>query len=249
MKPSSKIIGIIGGVGPLAGLDLAAKIVANTKADKDQAHLPFILASLPELIADRTAFLLGRQTKNPAEGLIEAARRLKAAGADLVCIPCNTAHASRIFDHFELAAREMGLLVVNMLQETAAYLLSLEVRKIVVLSTLGTYECGVYRNYLRDDRMEIYDPGSELMSMVHEAIYNPDYGIKSRSDRDFSRARAIIEDILVSCREKGVELAVLGCTELPLVFEGAEACGLRLVDPATILARALINQVAPEKLS
>lgn len=246
-----KIIGIIGGVGPLAGLDLAAKIVGNTRADKDQEHLPFVLASRPEVIPDRTAFLLGLSPLNPAGGLIEVLHELKAAGVSLVGIPCNTAHAAPIFGPVRDAAEKLGLELLNMLEETAVWLGSRPKRsRVAVLSTLGTYQCGVYRDYLDADGLELVDPGLEAMEKVHEAIYHPEFGIKSRPDRDFEKARQQLEEVLALCREKGAELAVLGCTELPLVFEGREeAAGLKLADPTTILARALIRRVDPSRLS
>lgn len=249
MDTATGVIGIIGGVGPLAGLDLAAKIMANTRAGRDQDHLPLILASLPELIPDRSAYLLSKRGPNPAEGLIEAAKRLKAAGASLVCIPCNTAHAGEIFGPFQAESERLGLEVVNMLEETAAQMLRLRLRKACVLSTLGTYESGVYTNYLHGDDIEIIDPGPELMGRVHEAIYHPEYGIKCRPGRNYAEAGRILEDALAHCRCCGAEAAVLGCTELPLVFAGEEAGGLRLVDPATSLARALIRRVAPDRLA
>lgn len=257
---SRKLIGIIGGVGPLAGLDLAAKIVANSKAVRDQEHLPFILASLPELIPDRTSYLLEmannegasgeRLPWGPAEGLIEVLKKLAQSGARLIAVPCNTAHAEPIFAPLRAEAERLGLELVNMLEETAAYLAHLGPgKKVAVLSTLGTYQSGVYDDYLDRAGIERFDPGLEVLNKVHEAIYHPEFGIKSRPDRDFSRAREQLAGVLEVCRQGGANLAVLGCTELPLVFEGEEAAGLRLVDPTNILARALIHRASPGRLA
>ena len=65
--PQPAIIGIVGGVGPLAGLDLQAKIVAQTIAGRDQDHLPVVSLSWPGPIPDRTEYLLGRVAENPAQ--------------------------------------------------------------------------------------------------------------------------------------------------------------------------------------
>lgn len=246
---TGKIIGIVGGVGPLAGLDLAAKIVANTRAARDQEHLPFVLASIPEIIGDRSEYLLGRAAENPGLALAAVAERLKAAGASVAGIPCNTAHAGPIFGLFEKRAQELGLGVVNMLKETASHLKGLAGGgPVAVLSTLGTWQSRVYDDYLAEAGVDKLDLGREITDRVHRAIYDPDYGIKSRSQGDFDRARQELAAVLTLCREQGAATAVLGCTELPLVFSEKSFGGLKLVDPTNILARALIKAAAPDKL-
>ena len=85
-----KIIGIIGGMGPAATIDLYKKIVENTPAEKDQEHIHVIIDSYPQ-IEDRTEYIL-YGGKNPAPRLIESAKRLESAGADALIMPCNTAH-------------------------------------------------------------------------------------------------------------------------------------------------------------
>lgn len=245
-----RLIGLLGGVGPAAGLDLAAKILAHTEAGSDQEHLPFILASLPGTIGDRTAFLLGQDPVNPAGALIEVLERLKAAGATIFGLPCNTAHGRPIFGPLEerVAAWGPGHELVNMLEETARHLALRPAGPLAVLSTLGTYLTRVYDPYLENQGLEALDPGRGLIEEIHQIIYHPGYGLKSRSGPVTSRARAELEDILLRLRSRGAKTVVLGCTELPLAFGENEFAGLELVDPTTVLARALIRRAAPAKL-
>jgi aspartate racemase len=86
------MIGIVGGVGPLAGLDIFKKIIEETVATKDQEHVPVVLSSQPHRIADRTAFLLGKENQNPAIALKDILLELDKAGARVAAIPCNTSH-------------------------------------------------------------------------------------------------------------------------------------------------------------
>src|SRR5690606_14053752 len=104
----NKMIGIVGGVGPLAGLDIFKKIIEETIATKDQEHLPVILSSKPHRIADRTAFLLQNSNENPGYALLKIIEELDNSGAEVVAIPCNTAHApARSEEHTsELQSRE-----------------------------------------------------------------------------------------------------------------------------------------------
>ena len=89
-------IGIVGGAGPYAGLDLAQKILQQTQANNDQDYLPTLLISTPDLIEDRTSFLLGENSRNPAHAISRNLLDLKALGVTVAGIPCNTAHAPAI---------------------------------------------------------------------------------------------------------------------------------------------------------
>src|SRR5690606_41469903 len=97
-----RIIGVIGGMGPYAGLDLVRKIFDHTAASRDQDHLPVALLSYPGRIRDRSLFLL-RATEedsgvNPAEAIAGIALELDRLGATVAGIPSNTAHAPAILD-------------------------------------------------------------------------------------------------------------------------------------------------------
>ena len=93
-------IGIVAGAGPYAGLDLAQKILQQTSAIVDQDYLPTISISTPAEISDRTRFLLGQTSKNPAHAIFRNLSELAELGATVVGIPCNTAHASAIQEVF-----------------------------------------------------------------------------------------------------------------------------------------------------
>ena len=98
MKTDTGAIGVLGGVGPYAGLDLMRKIFDQTEANCDQEHLSVIQYSLSEHIIDRTRFLLGETDENPGEAIGEIMVRMAKAGATVIGVPCNTAHSPRIMD-------------------------------------------------------------------------------------------------------------------------------------------------------
>ena len=90
-------IGVVGGVGPLAGATLVQKIYEDSGACYDQAQPRVLLASYPSEIPDRTTYLLGGSDTNPSVGLRRVLRDLKAGGATVAGIACVTAHAEPIF--------------------------------------------------------------------------------------------------------------------------------------------------------
>ena len=247
-----KIIGIVGGVGPFAGVDLQQKILASTEASADQEFLPALIISDPEQIADRTAFLRGKTAVNPAAALAAQLQLLDKMGATVAGIPCNTAHAPQIFDEMlDICHRNnLSLRCLHMINEVGQTLKAgfPEVHRVGVLSTIGTYEAGFYPRILAEMGFTAVLPERPLLdNTIHPAIYDPEYGIKA-CGRDALQAR---EDLLLAVSilvEQGAEAVILGCTELPLVFPEKELDGVPLIDPTAILARALIREIDPSKL-
>ncbi len=247
-----KWIGVVGGVGPFAGIDLLNKIAAQTVADKDQDHLTVLNWSQPDQIVDRTEFLLGQVAQNPAIALAAQVKQLAKMGAGVVGIPCNTAHAPRIFNQIraELAAASCDILLLHMIEEVGRFLHSNlpDVRKIGVLSTTGTYRAGVYADVLQPLGFTAVLPPLTLQTeKIHPAIYDPIYGLKARG----LVTEQVQEDLLLgvnTLKNAGAEAIILGCTELPLAYNDLAVAGLPLIDPTLILARALIREANPNKL-
>ncbi len=245
------VIGVIGGIGPSAGLDFVQKILANTRARKDQDHLDCILISCSSIIPDRTEFILRGETENPAEGILESARRLYLAGARTVAVACNTAHSERIFSPFYSMTQESmpELTIVNMLETCAAYVkTSLKVTSLGLLATLGTYQSRVYHEYFReDDGFLLLEPEESGRKKIHDAIYNENFGIKTHSHPVMPRATDQISHEIYRLMDRGAEAVILGCTELPLAIHSRNY-PLPIIDPGLLSARKLIELTAPEKL-
>ena len=245
------IIGIVGGVGPLAGLDLQAKIVAQTVAARDQHHLPVLSVSWPGPIPDRTEYLLGQVAENPAHAIVAQLRLLAAMGATVAAIPCNTAHAPAIFDVIRagVAGFERPLRLLHLIDETADHLAAHypDLRTIGVLSTTGTWRSRLYSERLAARGLDIVAPDAALQETIHAAVYDPAHGIKS-AGQVTARARADLERGMVALRGQGAEAVVLGCTEMPLAFAAGAFEGLPLIDATWVLARALIRAVDPQRL-
>jgi len=237
-------IGIIGGVGPQAGLDFLQKIITNTKAVSDQDHLNCILISCPSLIPDRTEYLLYGQVENPAVGMFECARRLYAAGARRAVVVCNTAHADRIFTPFRAKVAELlpGLGIVNMLETCANHVkTSLHVHALGLLATKGSHQSRVFHEYFRDeDGFQLIEPAIAEQEQVHEAIYNEQYGIKANPRHVTSQAKECIHRAACRLIDRGAEAIVLGCTEIPLATQNSHF-PVPVIDPGEITARHLVN--------
>jgi len=252
MTLPSPLIGILGGMGPQAGLDLAEKLMRLTRTTRDQDHLPFILFSLPEMVSDRTAFLLGRQPVNPAQAIAEQFGKMAEAGCTIAAMACNTAHAGPIFDVVMALLKERGskLRILHMVRETVAYIEGNwpGIRRVGILGTQGTYETGLYDQALAGAGFEAVLPDSAIRERVHDAIYSTEYGIKARPGVITEEAGQRVREALGHLLGLDAEAVILGCTELPLAVTEKEIEGVPVLDPAMIMAEKLLRETCPEKL-
>ncbi len=129
-------------MGPLAGAVFAQYLVELAPAATDQEHIPVVLINDPN-IPDRTAYILGASTRSPLPHLIDHARKLEQLGAELIAIPCNTAHV-----FWSEVARSVSIPVLNIIDETARRIESEEgSRRIGLLATKGTVKAGLYQKW------------------------------------------------------------------------------------------------------
>ena len=227
-------VGVVGGVGPAATVDFMQKIVRNTPATRDQDHIKLLVEQNPQ-IPDRTENLIG-EGPDPTISLYATCRKLEAGDADIIAIPCNTAHA-----YVERVQPYLGIPIVNMLTVTAEQIRSTfpDLRKVGLLATSGTVASGVYRKALEAAGLEQVVPSTERQAGVMNAIYGPQ-GVKA----GFTTG-ACVDDLMVAVDElaaSGVEVVILGCTELPLLLPQAtvntsEGRAVTLIDPTDVLAR------------
>lgn len=240
----AKMIGVVGGMGTYASIDLLKKIADNTDAGKDQDHLPVTMISLPSEILDRSEFLFGEVDVNPGIAISRVAQSLSKAGASLLALACNTAHVPEIIGIVEKQLPE-GMKIVNMIEEVAKYISGsfAGISKIGVLATNGTYRARVYSHYLEKHDLSVLYPSEKTQfELVHPSIYDPGYGIKADSNPVSERS---VSDLLTASKElieKGAEIIVLGCTEIPLALSGSEIFGKPAIDANDVLAKALVRE-------
>ena len=233
-----KVVGIIGGMGPMATADLYKKIIENTDASTDQEHLHILIDSDTD-IPDRTACIL-EGSEAPLEYLSESAGRLVASGADLLIMPCNTAH------HFyEKLQASAGVPVLNMPELSAKYCAEKGYDCVGILATEGALSAGVCDPYFKAQGIRLVLPSRQGIKKLMHLIYGEVKAGKPCHPELLSRE-------LLNMALEGAEAFLLACTELPLVFEGQNG-PLPFIDPTLILARAAISEAGgklkPESFS
>ena len=254
MTSSSPLIGILGGMGPQAGLDMADKIIALTRTECDQDHLPFVLLSFPATVPDRSAFLLGETETNPAYAIADQFETMAKLGVSVAVMACNTAHASPIFDVAVELLRKKGvnLRILHLVNETVSYIRERHVaaRRIGILGTRGTYQARLYDRAVEAAGLEVILPDKNVReNNVHAALYSPIFGIKTHPDGVRKEARMHIEKAIAHVRSRGAEAIILGCTELPLAIKADQIDGVPILDPARVMAEKLIRVTYPDRLA
>lgn len=223
-----KSIGIIGGMGPAATVDLFKKIVENTAAENDAGHVRVYMDCQPT-IPDRTKAIL-ENGESPLPYLAESAKKLASIGADFLIMPCNTSH----YFYKELS-KLSPVPIMNMIYETAKFLHSQGVRKVGLLATDGTVKAGVYQKELEAFGIEAVCPSVEGQREVMRLIYD---GVKADAPQfPAEKACEVVKDLF----EQGAEVLVLGCSELPLGFARYGISLENTVDAVEVLSKAAIR--------
>jgi aspartate racemase len=196
-----KTVGVLGGMGPAATAEFFRRLVDATPARTDQEHLHVIIDNDPH-VPDRTSAIL-RGGPSPVEALAAMARRLERAGADLLVMPCNTAHA-----YIEGIRASVSIPALDMICETVA---TIDWSSVGLLATDGTIQTGLYQEACkaRGVRVVVPDPADQRLIMASIA------GIKRGEDP--RRVEEEMEPIVRRLEREGAEAVIAGCTEISLV--------------------------------
>ncbi|CAB1261772.1 amino acid racemase [Clostridium sp. WLY-B-L2] len=227
---SKKIIGILGGMGPLATADLFYKIITLTDAKSDNEHIHVIIDNNTE-IPDRTNYILGTG-EDPKKYLIESALKLELMGADVIIMPCNTAHY-----FYDEIVKYIHIPFLNMISETVKEIrrTNTEIKKVGLLATKGTCFAGIYDKIFNKYNIEVVKPDDTNENIVSDLIYSVKKGVKKYDLNS-------VQSVLSYFKSKDVDTVILGCTELPVAFKMLNIKG-NYVDPTKILAQSAIKFV------
>ncbi|MGE5633019.1 MAG: aspartate/glutamate racemase family protein [Caulobacteraceae bacterium] len=202
-----KTIGILGGMGPLATVDIFKKIVMMTDAHSDNEHIPVLIDNNTK-IPDRTSYILGKGG-SPLNELVRSAVRLETMGADVIIIACNTAHY-----FYDDIVKHVKIPVINMIEETAKEIRNNrpDVKQVGLLATEGTCKAGVYKKVFERFGIGLIQPDTEDLKQIMDVIYGIKQGLRDIDPTGFKQA-------LSNLKLRGAETLILGCTEIPIAFQ------------------------------
>ena len=236
MTDNKKVLGVIGGLGPIATAHFMELVINMTDVQTDQEHLPMIVYNMP-FIPDRTAYILDNAKENPLPKMLEVGHALCAQGVSRIAIPCVTAHY--FMDELE---KEIPVSLINGVRETVAHLKENGIHKVGIMAPDGTIRSGIFHRELEKQGLTPVIPGEEAQADVMHLIFE---NVKAGEPAEMDRFFAASEDV----RRQGAQAVILGCTELSLIKRD-HPIGPGYLDAMEVLARQSVlacgKSVKPE---
>lgn len=222
-----KTLGVLGGLGPMATAYFMQLLTRMTDARTDQEHMEIVLYSKPS-IPDRTKYILGESPVSPVPEMAAAGVKLREMGADLLAMPCITAH----YFHRELEERT-GLPIINAIDETVLCLEDGNVKRAGLLATDGTIQSGLFQRAFEQKGITPILPSPDAQRDVMDLIYRQ---IKSGKEADMALFGRVSREL----RDRGAEVILLACTELSLIKRD-HPLGRGYLDVMEVLARRAVQ--------
>ena len=227
MRNNMALLGVIGGLGPMATAYFMELVTSMTDALTDQEHIRMLVYSVPDT-PDRTDYILGKSIKDPLPCLIDAGLTLKEAGADVIAIPCITAH----YFHDKIE-KKVGVQILNAISDSAELLKSRGIAKVGIMATEGTVKSGLFRREFEKKGISAIVPDDNGQNIVTSLIFdNVKKGITPDMDAFFSVKNELLG--------KGAEMILLGCTELSVIKKSYDV-GDHVFDVMEALAASAIE--------
>lgn len=229
-------IGILGGMGPDATVNMFNLIIRFTKAGTDQEHIPVIIVSDPK-VPDRSAAILSGGP-SPLPMLAEGAKKLEDAGADLIVMPCNTAHY-----YYDEIIKHINVPFLHLQRETIRYIKNMKrgLASFGLLATTGTIETGLYQGLFDEEGLKLITPDRKGRAKIMESIYG-EKGLKAGFTEE---PRRLLLEVIEHLKGQGAESIIAGCSEISFALK-AEELGLPVIDPIAITVKAAILEVGYE---
>lgn len=219
------VVGILGGMGPEATVDLMRRVVAATPAEDDIDHIHLIIDNNPQ-VPSRIAALIEGTGESPLSTLQTMARRLETAGAQLLAMPCNTAH------HYLPGIRQaVDIPCLDMVVLCALHLRDLRASRVGLLASTAVLTLGLYEHALASLGITVVVPAEQerLMAVIRAV---------KRGDQS-AAVRSAFAQIASQLADGGVDRLVLACTELSVLADSL-AVDTPVVDALDVLVTEIV---------
>jgi aspartate racemase len=221
-----KILGVLGGMGPMSSVFFYELLTENTDASCDQEHVDMLLSSRAT-IPDRTDYILGLSDKNPLPIMLEETKRLTDAGCTTIAMTCNTAHY-----FYEALQESTSVPILNMGRLAVEEIEKRGIKKVGLLATTGTVRTGIYQTACEEKNIACISPDEDGQKTIMSIIYDQ---VKAGKKVDMKAFKEVSDQLI----DNGAQILILGCTELS-VIRRTESLGDEYIDPLLVLARECI---------
>ena len=224
---SEKILGVLGGMGPAASAEFLKILAEKFPAEKDQDHPVVYMISDPK-IPDRGSAIAG-EGEDPEPYIRKNMEKLIGWGADILAVPCNTAHY--FIDRFR---DEIKVPLVHIIEATVDASVKNSPEGAWMISTMGTARSGLYQKVAADRHYRLVVPPEDVQGRIQETIIYVKSGNMekaARSIEDAVKKLWSIEDLPI----------ITACTELPLAYDVSDLPKDKNISSLDALAEACIK--------
>ena len=221
------LLGVIGGLGPMATAHFMERIISMTDADTDQEHIRMVIYNCPD-IPDRTGHILDPTAPDPLPFLTDIACRLQADGAKEIAIPCVTAQFYQ-----KKLQENVTIPVMNGVEEMAEYLRDTGCDSVGILATDGTVKSNLFGDVFDEYGIKYYYPEEADQKKVMSVIYDQ---VKAGKKPDVETLTKIADKLVGN----GAKRIILGCTELSVINDGYEFPDY-MIDVLDVMARNCVK--------
>lgn len=224
------MIGVLGGMGPLATVDFFNKVLAATPAKGDADHVPLLIQSDPRIAPRPAAILQGGLS--PLPQLLEGRDRLIAAGATALAMPCNTAHFW-LADLLEACSVPFISIVAASISELE-YLVDTGT-SVGLIATRATLAAKIFDTPLQQAGYTPMLPDDDMM----DTLVLP--GIELVKAGQAVQGGQLVAQAVQALLNRGAGAVLLACTETPLALDAVQSpLRAKCVDSTAALARACV---------
>ncbi|MFT7286116.1 MAG: aspartate racemase [Halieaceae bacterium] len=222
-------VGIIGGMGPEATIDLMRRVIAATPAADDEDHIRMLVDSNPQ-VPSRIRALIDKTGPSPSPALEAMAKGLQRQGADFLAMPCNTAH-----HYYPAIAAAVDVPVLNLMQLVSEYVVREQpgVERVGLLASTALSEIALYEPWFEESGVQILYPDTYSQSALMNLICAVKAG--GAKSMGYTALRAAAEQLQAS----GADCLLIACTELSVIADELQAAA-PVYDASEILARAVV---------
>lgn len=225
------IIAVLGGMGPEASAKFYMDITKKTKAQRDQDHYRILIDSNSK-IPDRSKNIMEGE-ESPLPEIFKSVDIFNYAKADVMLITCLTAH--NYIEEIEKRAKMPVLNAISLTHDFLVRKFQSDRIKVGVLATNGSVKSGVFERYID---FEILYPSENSQVMLMNAIYGSEehgiIGIKNHKSGSNALEKSIIKKIAQELIDKGANVIISGCTEIPLVLDSSDL-EVNLINPMDVI--------------
>jgi aspartate racemase len=223
------LVGIIGGMGPEATVDLMRRVILATPAGDDADHI-HVLADNNPAVPSRIKALIEKTGPSPLPELVRMAKGLASSGATMLAMPCNTAH----YYAGDIAAA-VTIPFLDMIVLTADRVVKMVPPKATIgmLASTAVIDIGLYERALHRHGLEINTPDrqDDVMTIIR-AVKAGDTGTAQRED---------LSDIADELMQAGADIVLVACTELSILTDSITKT-VPVVDALSVLAEEIVTR-------